>query len=1272
MAFQQQGARQANRPQNRFRGRQPETVLEQPIDPVQYDPQVLEQLRISVLSGNLPDVQRAVLGMQSRGYSIDVRIEGRSLLHHVLSLAEEQVEMQQMTGIVAFLLGQGIEVNALDEGRRTPLFLAAERGAAPIAKLLLEHGASPHVPDRFQNYPLHAAAKPTIVSCPRTFASPDPLQIPLSFVSSQIEDIVYDRGIAQYIKKTMESAEGPALRRYLLYITRLLMDSVQIDRDIRKHIFQLYLPTTNPLEQYHSIYQKVLKKLSDRFGTFYTKDNLFQLEETTDRPRHFLRDTFTPPGQLVEQKLQELHTRLENNRVFFQEFRPDMTTARKVARMELTKGLKNLVQMVFCSVVIDHLDNDARNNSMFQLYFQYMAALGKGTPPADTTLSFLVANSLTEWKEEVLELPIATLQNFFAALGVDFEIPLIFRKTNPTTLRDMDEKRPFTGPPAKGSFNVRALYYFLNNFGDAEKLKVMEHAVRLHSYRAYMELLNLESYQPPTPLTGEKYLDIGLDLKRFRDTSPYIRHTFMYDVLPDQLAILREIDRMQLRFQQLKTPMFTGVQPLEKLHLNLMDAFQEREGEFLRDTRRHAFYVLAANLIRKEATPVAFPPTEQTPEWSSFEIHSAEDTFRIATTYFRVHVEKDEVRDIAEQNVRKKDNSGTLLDYQRLLQLLKHQWLFEFHEQTPYIRERLWEKSDNFNVRQQMILSIRMLEQVTELVKQHLDLQRPAIAYMICFKIYEELIKMYNMDQIKENISFLLLRKFKKKFTFDNDPNTLRIVDDAAPTGGEEKPVAEPVAEPVGEAEMSYVKERGLKLSALPRLVDRINEYLPQLSKQIVSLRESNVFMKGINFRNQISFLLKKDQTSGEKKGVGVFRVDQRVTSSICYAAPSPVVELLLNNGANPNAQNDRNETVIYEVIRTLNYPLFKQLIQAGASLLTISNVYREKPIDVMCSQFERHSRYQYVFPQTALFVRAQIEKVSNTYSLSFVEPLVDRVLRGIWRPVSALRDARGRLVQVENIKSRRKNPVRALSTSYLNAVKQLPDFPPDAAHHREPERQPPEDSSEVLQELLALMRDIRRYFESGVVHLDDVAELRTRIGEAIALHSRIYRYIELQNGSASGYDQLVYNFQSMLEELFQDEVPVRPASELYTFILEEVILAEVDPGIREKTRVAVTEQLNTLEASLKKNAMRQSIDQTASLNAAELVGHLFGLLQGLPEMQGRSLNAMQNFVTTCYESTVNALRDLYFTLGSAHLKMHILLEMIHHSLQHIEAQIRS
>jgi hypothetical protein len=56
-------------------------------------------------------------------------------------------------------LSRGEAVDALDEGRRTPLFYAAKDGDAEIVNQLIRHGANPNVPDKSLETPLHFAAR---------------------------------------------------------------------------------------------------------------------------------------------------------------------------------------------------------------------------------------------------------------------------------------------------------------------------------------------------------------------------------------------------------------------------------------------------------------------------------------------------------------------------------------------------------------------------------------------------------------------------------------------------------------------------------------------------------------------------------------------------------------------------------------------------------------------------------------------------------------------------------------------------------------------------------------------------------------------------------------------------------------------------------------------------------------------------------------------------------------------------------------------------------
>jgi ankyrin repeat protein len=51
--------------------------------------------------------------------------------------------------VVDVLLGAGAKVNVGGESKRTPLFLAGERGDLAVARLLLSHGAKLNMQDNY-------------------------------------------------------------------------------------------------------------------------------------------------------------------------------------------------------------------------------------------------------------------------------------------------------------------------------------------------------------------------------------------------------------------------------------------------------------------------------------------------------------------------------------------------------------------------------------------------------------------------------------------------------------------------------------------------------------------------------------------------------------------------------------------------------------------------------------------------------------------------------------------------------------------------------------------------------------------------------------------------------------------------------------------------------------------------------------------------------------------------------------------------------------------
>jgi ankyrin repeat protein len=56
------------------------------------------------------------------------------------------------------LIGMGVDVNAVDNNVDYPLDLAAAKGDAAIAELLLSHGANIHLRNRSGGFAIHTAA----------------------------------------------------------------------------------------------------------------------------------------------------------------------------------------------------------------------------------------------------------------------------------------------------------------------------------------------------------------------------------------------------------------------------------------------------------------------------------------------------------------------------------------------------------------------------------------------------------------------------------------------------------------------------------------------------------------------------------------------------------------------------------------------------------------------------------------------------------------------------------------------------------------------------------------------------------------------------------------------------------------------------------------------------------------------------------------------------------------------------------------------------------
>lgn len=420
----------------------------------------------------------------------------------------------------------------------------------------------------------------------------------------------------------------------------------------------------------------------------------------------------------------------------------------------------------------------------------------------------------------------------------------------------------------------------------------------------------------------------------------------------------------------------------------------------------------------------------------------------------------------------------------------------------------------------------------------------------------------------------------------------------------------------------------------------------------------------------QIKFILPEevdiaifmDYDSAVLEQTKMFKIDQRITSSICYTVDSPIVNMLLEYGIQLNVLNARGETPIYEVVRSYNLPLFIKLLEHGASMYFTTNINKEKAIDTLCKLLLQHCNYNYIVVQYSTILKNQISEVAENYSLQFIDKFITRIMRNMWRPIAQ------KIQQLRDLKPIHRRIDENFHDDYASFLQDIPDYPKDMPV-KDSKEQPIHNIQVILQQIVGYAERVQDFFKSNVLHLEDIKSMKLYAEEVKEMHAGIYKFMEVQLDKSSQYDQLLYNFQEMIDDTFHDESRQPKESELFEFILQ-IIMLHIDKSQHDNMLPVIKEQLMTLEGDIKKRIQYHVLDPSKDINIMELTANMFDMLSGMPAIQGRSLTNLQNLVVLIYEKAFNVMRDIYFHVGSIHMKIHILLSMAHATFEEIERRI--
>jgi hypothetical protein len=594
--------------------------------------------------------------------------------------------------------------------------------------------------------------------------------------------------------------------------------------------------------------------------------------------------------------------------------------------------------------------------------------------------------------------------------------------------------------------------------------------------------------------------------------------------------------------------------------------------------------------------------------------------------------------------------------------------MYQYHQNLEYIKaERV---PDTFADKQRLVFTAELLKKFQELIFQHFELQRPIISYFICYQIIQDIIqsqysfKLYSLVAPSE-YGAIPLPKF---IYIDGVPqltNDSLAPDYKAPIGKRKKELEE--------VEIDTMKMLSLEVAKEPDLIERINNYLRQLYSLQLDTFPINTFMNYIS-GNQVKFILADEvdlealmtsssEVLSEKK---VFKIDHRATSSICYLTNSPIVELLIDHGIQLNSLNSLSETPIYEVIRSYNLPLFTKLLNNGASMFLSKNIGKERAIDVLCKLLLEQCNYDYIALQHSTILKHQIQEISDRYSLDFIDKMMAKVLETMWRPIPK------KTQRITDLNPGHRT-VEEVDLNYNDYLFEMKEYPKDNKVFAS-KQQPIYNIKEVLDIVKIFATKVQSFFKNSVLYLGDVAEMHHYSQEVKELHGFIYRFMEIQLESTNKYDQLIYSFQDMIDEIFNDvlEKKVRKEndSELFQFIVQ-IIMLHIAEEERESMLPVIKEQLMTLEGEIKKRIQFHIMDPSKDINVLELAKNMFDILSGMPAIKGKRLDRLQNLVVLLYEKVFNTLRDLYFNIGSIHMKIHILLTMAHSTFKQLEEHLR-